>query len=136
MQVLVIIVQNAVLYSELGVATSAATFFRSIGVRSERRSRRDLFQRGCLDVKRHLHGTAIPRGFALANVTPASGRLPAAVHVGIKPEGAEAISTVFAIAVPIAALAAFTWLIPQRAQGGNFNRPCDDSRRLNTCREP
>ena len=31
MQVLVIIVQNAVPHSELGVATSAATFFRSIG---------------------------------------------------------------------------------------------------------
>jgi len=31
MQVLVLLVQNAVPYSELGVATSAATFFRSIG---------------------------------------------------------------------------------------------------------
>ena len=31
MQVLVIIVQNAVPHSELGVATSGATFFRSIG---------------------------------------------------------------------------------------------------------
>ena len=31
MQVLVLIVQNAVPYSELGVATSSATFFRSIG---------------------------------------------------------------------------------------------------------
>ena len=31
MQVLVLIVQNAVPYSELGVATSGATFFRSIG---------------------------------------------------------------------------------------------------------
>ena len=31
MQVLVIIVQNGVPHSELGVATSGATFFRSIG---------------------------------------------------------------------------------------------------------
>ena len=31
MQVLVLVVQNAVPYSELGVATSGATFFRSIG---------------------------------------------------------------------------------------------------------
>lgn len=31
MQVLVLIVQNAVPYEDLGVATSGATFFRSIG---------------------------------------------------------------------------------------------------------
>ena len=38
MQVLVLIVQNAVPYSELGVATSGATFFRSIGGPSAPRS--------------------------------------------------------------------------------------------------
>ena len=38
MQVLVLAVQNAVPYDMLGVATSGATLFRSIGGRSGRRS--------------------------------------------------------------------------------------------------
>ena len=46
MQVLVLIVQNAVPYSELGVATSGATFFRSIGgILRHRDLRCDLLQR-------------------------------------------------------------------------------------------
>lgn len=36
MQVLVLAVQNAVDYSDLGVATSGATLFRSMGARSAR----------------------------------------------------------------------------------------------------
>jgi hypothetical protein len=115
MQVLVIIVQNAVPHSELGVATSAATFFRSIGGSFGTAIFGAIFANVVVsDVKRHLHGIAIPRGFDLSDVTPKLlGKLPAAVHVGIVHGYAEAIGTVFAIAVPIAALAfVFTWLIP------------------------
>jgi EmrB/QacA subfamily drug resistance transporter len=115
MQVLVIIVQNAVPHSELGVATSAATFFRSIGGSFGTAIFGAIFANVVVsDVKKHLHGTAIPRGFDLSDVTPKLlGRLPAAVHSGIVYGYAEAIGTVFAIAVPIAALAfVFTWLIP------------------------
>jgi hypothetical protein len=115
MQVLVIIVQNAVPHSELGVATSAATFFRSIGGSFGTAIFGAIFANVVVsDVKRHLHGIAIPHGFDLSDVTPKLlGKLPAAVHVGIVNGYAEAIGTVFAIAVPIAALAfVFTWLIP------------------------
>jgi EmrB/QacA subfamily drug resistance transporter len=115
MQVLVIIVQNAVPHSDLGVATSAATFFRSIGGSFGTAIFGAIFANVVVsDVKKHLHGTAIPRGFDLEDVTPkVLGRLPTAVHVGIVYGYAEAIGTVFAIAVPIAALAfVFTWLIP------------------------
>jgi EmrB/QacA subfamily drug resistance transporter len=115
MQVLVIIVQNAVPHSDLGVATSAATFFRSIGGSFGTAIFGAIFANVVVsDVKKHLHGTPIPRGFDLENVTPkVLGQLPKAVHVGIVYGYAEAIGTVFAIAVPIAALAfVFTWLIP------------------------
>ena len=115
MQVLVIIVQNAVPHSDLGVATSAATFFRSIGGSFGTAIFGAIFSNVVVsDVRKHLHGTAIPRGFDLANVTPkVLGQLPKAVHTGIVYGYAEAIGTVFAIAVPIAALAfVFTWLIP------------------------
>jgi EmrB/QacA subfamily drug resistance transporter len=115
MQVLVIIVQNAVPHSDLGVATSAATFFRSIGGSFGTAIFGAIFANVVVsDVKRHLHGIAIPRGFDLENVTPkVLDQLPKAAHVGIVYGYAEAIGTVFAIAVPIAALAfIFTWLIP------------------------
>jgi len=115
MQVLVIIVQNAVPHSELGVATSAATFFRSIGGSFGTAIFGAIFANVVVsDVKRHLHGTPIPHSFNLSDVTPKLlGKLPVAVHVGIVNGYAEAIGTVFAIAVPIAALAfVFTWLIP------------------------
>jgi hypothetical protein len=115
MQVLVIIVQNAVPHSELGVATSAATFFRSIGGSFGTAIFGAIFSNVVVsDVKRHLHGIALPHGFDLENVTPKIlGKLPTAVHSGIVYGYAEAIGTVFAIAVPIAALAfVFTWLIP------------------------
>jgi EmrB/QacA subfamily drug resistance transporter len=115
MQVLVIIVQNAVPHSDLGVATSAATFFRSIGGSFGTAIFGAIFANVVVsDVKKHLHGIPIPRGFDLENVTPkVLGQLPKAVHVGIVYGYAEAIGTVFAIAVPIAALAfVFTWLIP------------------------
>ena len=115
MQVLVIIVQNAVPHSDLGVATSAATFFRSIGGSFVTAIFGAIFANVVVsDVKKHLHGIPIPRGFDLENVTPkVLGQLPKAVHVGIVYGYAEAIGTVFAIAVPIAALAfVFTWLIP------------------------
>jgi hypothetical protein len=115
MQVLVIIVQNAVPHSELGVATSAATFFRSIGGSFGTAIFGAIFSNVVVsDVRKHLHGTPIPHGFDLQDVTPkVLGHLPNAVHVGIVYGYAEAIGTVFAIAVPIAALAfVFTWLIP------------------------
>jgi MFS family permease len=115
MQVLVIIVQNAVPHNELGVATSMATFFRSIGGSFGTAIFGAIFANVVVsDVKRHLHGLSFPRGVDLANVTPKLlSKLPGPVHHGIVAGYAEAIGTVFAIAVPIAALAfVFCWLIP------------------------
>jgi EmrB/QacA subfamily drug resistance transporter len=116
MQVLVIIVQNAVPHSELGVATSGATFFRSIGGSFGTAIFGAIFANVLVgNLAKHLHGVSLPAGFTSANVTPALlGHLPAAVHAGFVAGYAESIQTVFIVAVPIAALAFLaSLLIPQ-----------------------
>jgi predicted MFS family arabinose efflux permease len=116
MQVLVIIVQNGVPHSELGVATSGATFFRSIGGSFGTAIFGAIFANVLVgNLARHLHGITLPHGFSSADATPALlSHLPAAVHAGFVAGYAESIQTVFLVAVPIAALAFLaTWLIPQ-----------------------
>jgi MFS family permease len=116
MQVLVIIVQNGVAHSELGVATSGATFFRSIGGSFGTAIFGAIFANVLVgNLTNHLHGLSLPAGFGAANATPAAlAHLPAAVYQGFVAGYAESIQTVFLIAVPIAALAFLaTWLIPQ-----------------------
>ncbi len=116
MQVLVIIVQNGVGHSELGVATSGATFFRSIGGSFGTAIFGAIFSNVLVgNLAGHLHGLSLPAGFSAADVTPAAlGHLPAAVHSGFVAGYAESIQTVFLIAVPIAVLAFLAaWLIPQ-----------------------
>ena len=116
MQVLVIIVQNGVPHSELGVATSGATFFRSIGGSFGTAIFGAIFANVLVgNLARHLHGISLPHGFSAADATPALlSHLPAAVHAAFVAGYAESIQTVFLVAVPIAALAFLaTWLIPQ-----------------------
>ncbi len=116
MQVLVIIVQNGVPHSELGVATSGATFFRSIGGSFGTAIFGAIFANVLVgNLASHLHGVTLPQGFSSADATPALLKhLPAAVHAGFVAGYAESIQTVFLVAVPIAALAfLFSWLIPQ-----------------------
>jgi EmrB/QacA subfamily drug resistance transporter len=116
MQVLVIIVQNGVPHSELGVATSGATFFRSIGGSFGTAIFGAIFSNVLVsNLASHLHGLGLPHGFSSADATPALlAHLPAAVHAGFVAGYAESIQTVFIVAVPIAALAFLaTWLIPQ-----------------------
>jgi EmrB/QacA subfamily drug resistance transporter len=116
MQVLVIIVQNGVPHSELGVATSGATFFRSIGGSFGTAIFGAIFANVLVgNLAKHLHGITLPHGFSSADATPALlSHLPAATHTGFVAGYAESIQTVFLVAVPIAALAFLaTWLIPQ-----------------------
>src|SRR6202042_1688208 len=96
MQVLVIIVQNGVPHSELGVATSGATFFRSIGGSLGTAVFGAIFSNVLAgNLTRHLHGVTLPRGFSAADVTPAVlDRLPAAVHAGFVSGYAESIQAV------------------------------------------
>jgi EmrB/QacA subfamily drug resistance transporter len=116
MQVLVIIVQNGVPHSELGVATSGATFFRSIGGSFGTAIFGAIFANLLVgNLANHLHGIKLPAGFTSANVTPAMlDLLPATVRHGFTAGYAESIQTVFLVAAPIAFLAFLaTWLIPQ-----------------------
>ena len=116
MQVLVLIVQNAVPYPELGVATSGATFFRSIGGCFGTAIFGAIFSNVLVgNLVRHLGNASLPTGLSSSSVTPAIlDRLPQAVHHGIAAAYAESIQTVFLIAAPIGAVAFLAaWFIPQ-----------------------
>ena len=124
MQVLVIAVQNAVPYEELGVATAGATFFRSIGGSFGAAIFGAIFANvigGRL--ARALHGYPVPRDLG-SSVSPASlQHLPAGVHAAVASAYASTVGTVFRVAVPIMGLAfLLTWLLPEvrlRAHVGN-----------------
>jgi hypothetical protein len=116
MQVLVLIVQNAVPYSELGVATSGATFFRSIGGSIGTAIFGAVFSNVLAGNLVHQLGRSkLPHGLSSASVTPAIlDRLPVAVHHHVAVAYSLSIQTVFTIATPIAAIAFLVaWLIPQ-----------------------
>jgi EmrB/QacA subfamily drug resistance transporter len=114
MQVLVLAVQNDVEYRNLGVATSGATFFRSIG--------------GCFGVAicgaifsnrlgAELAGLAnLPPALASGNVTRDQvAQLPPAARDAFVGAYADALSTVFLVCAPIAALAfGLAWLLPEK----------------------
>ena len=134
MQVLVLIVQNAVPYPELGVATSGATFFRSIGGSFGTAIFGAIFSNVLVgNLVRHLGNARLPTGLSSSSVTPAIlDKLPQAVHHGIAAAYAESIQTVFVIAAPIGAIAFLaTWFIPQvelrRGVGAAPEPPSDTS---------
>ncbi len=119
MQVLVIAVQNAVPYEELGVATAGATFFRSIGGSFGAAIFGAIFANligGRLTTALHgyLHGHAIPKGLG-ESVDPALlHHLPAGVHAAVTSAYASTVGTVFLVAVPIMGLAfVLTWFLPE-----------------------
>jgi EmrB/QacA subfamily drug resistance transporter len=107
-QVLVIAVQNAIDYSDLGAGTSGATFFRSIGGSFGTAVFGAIFS-GVLagDLARALHGVSLPRGIsASSGASPAVlDHLPAAVRSGYINGYAQALHTVFLYAAPVGALA-------------------------------
>jgi EmrB/QacA subfamily drug resistance transporter len=116
MQVLVLIAQNAVPYSELGVATSGATFFRSIGGSFGAAIFGAIFSNVLVgNLVRHLGTAKLPTGLSSSSVTPAIlDKLPQAAHHAIAAAYAESIQTVFVIAAPIGVIAFLaSWLIPQ-----------------------
>jgi EmrB/QacA subfamily drug resistance transporter len=115
MQTLVLVVQNAVPYSELGVATSGATFFRSIGGSFGTAIFGAIFS-NVLVGNLVRHGiTGKVSGLSSSSITPAIlDKLPVAVHRGLEAAYSQSIETVFVIAAPIAFIAfVAAWLIPQ-----------------------
>jgi len=125
MQVLVIAVQNAVSYADLGAATGGATFFRSIGGSFGTAVFGAVFANVLVsNLASSLDGLSLPRGVTAASgASPAElARLPAAVHAAYISGYAASLRTVFLVAVPVGALAfVLSWTlkdVPLRATAG------------------
>jgi len=115
MQVLVIAVQNAVDYRNLGAATSGVTFFRSIGGSFGTAIFGAIFSN---QLASHLSSLAssLPSGFNLstAESVAAIQHLPAAVRAEVVHAYTQSLSTVFLVAVPVIAVAfILSWLLPE-----------------------
>jgi EmrB/QacA subfamily drug resistance transporter len=116
MQVLVLAVQNAVDYKDLGVATSGATLFRSIGGSVGTAILGSIF---ATRLKTELT-LSLPSGASrlltgAGRADPATlKRLPPAVHVAYVHAFASALDTVFTVAAVVVAFAfALSWVLEQ-----------------------
>ena len=115
MQVLVVAVQNAVGYEYLGTATSAATFFRSIGGSFGVAAFGAVFNnRNAADLPKYVPASALHKVSPRALIgSPAQLRLlPTAVHHGVVLAFSQALATVFLFSIPVG-LAAFalSWFV-------------------------
>ena len=109
MQVLVVVVQNSVTQKDIGVATSTATFFRSmggsIGV--------PIFGAIFSNVLIAKLVTDLPEGFHLGGLSGGIGnaspqvldKLPAAIHSGVVHAFSQSLGSVFLAGVPFAVIA-------------------------------
>ncbi|HUJ07261.1 MAG TPA: MDR family MFS transporter [Streptosporangiaceae bacterium] len=117
MQVLVIAVQNAVDYADLGAGTSGTTFFRSIGGSFGTAVFGAIFDNVLPgNIAASLHGRTLPPGVGVTSgASPAAlGRLPAPVHAALVSGYSQSIRTVFLAAVPVGALAfALSWTLKE-----------------------
>ncbi|HEV2372173.1 MAG TPA: MDR family MFS transporter [Streptosporangiaceae bacterium] len=115
LQVLVVAVQNAVSYTDLGAATGGATFFRSIGGSFGTAVFGAVFANVLAgNLVASLHGLSLPHGLtASSGASPAVlAHLPAAVHLGYITGYAKSLQTVFLVGVPFGALAfLLSWTI-------------------------
>ncbi|QES41388.1 EmrB/QacA family drug resistance transporter [Streptomyces venezuelae] len=106
MQVLVLIVQNAVSYEDLGVATSGATFFRSIGASFGVAIFGTIFTNRLGDkLTDALAGQQLPQGLSVSTLKAdprGIARLPADLRPGALHAYASSITDVFLYAAPVA----------------------------------
>ncbi|WP_425245138.1 DHA2 family efflux MFS transporter permease subunit [Streptomyces sp. NEAU-NA10] len=128
MQVLVLIVQNAVSYEDLGVATSGATFFRSIGASFGVAIFGTVFA-GRLDDKlaAAFRGVVLPPGVspdALAADPRVIADLPPALRPAVLHAYASAITDVFLYAAPVALLGfLLAWFLREDRLRGSVTAP-------------
>jgi hypothetical protein len=127
MQVLVLAVQNAVDYRDLGTATSGATFFRSIGSSVGVATFGTVFN---AQLTHHL-STDVPAGAvgvcapqALSTASGSVAACPPAVQDWYINAYVQSIHTIFLAAVPVGVLAfILAWLIPEVKLRGAADRP-------------
>ncbi|WP_460858346.1 MDR family MFS transporter [Nocardiopsis coralliicola] len=109
MQVIVVAVQNAADYSDLGAATSAATFFRSIGGAIGTSAFGAVFAATLSsNVAEQLRGVSLPPDVDASQLQNDPGQLaqlPAQIQDRFLAAYAGAVDTVFLSAVPLAVLA-------------------------------
>ncbi|MFF2507023.1 DHA2 family efflux MFS transporter permease subunit [Streptomyces sp. NPDC058067] len=128
MQVLVLIVQNAVSYEDLGVATSGATFFRSIGASFGVAIFGTVFAtRLTGKLTDALAGRTLPPGVDV-NALKADPRgisaLPPAVRAPVLHAYASSITDVFLYAAPVAFVAfALAWFLKEDKLRGSVTAP-------------
>ncbi|MFE9725220.1 DHA2 family efflux MFS transporter permease subunit [Streptomyces sp. NPDC005794] len=128
MQVLVLIVQNSVGYEDLGVATSGATFFRSIGASFGVAVFGTIFtNRLTGKLEEALSGRSLPPGVdagALAADPRAIGRLPADLRPSVLNAYATSITDVFLYAAPVVLVAfLFAWFLKEEPLRGSVTAP-------------
>ncbi|WP_129309393.1 MDR family MFS transporter [Streptomyces sp. L2] len=128
MQVLVLIVQNAVAYEDLGVATSGATFFRSIGASFGVAIFGTVFATRLADkLTAAFRGVHLPPGVS-ADTLKADprgiGALPPALRPAALHAYAASITDVFLYAAPVAALGfVLAWLLKEDRLRGSVTAP-------------
>lgn len=112
MQVLVLAVQNAVDYTQLGVATSGATLFRSMGGSLGTAILGAIFTNR---LSHELAGTSAASAVGGSIDTSALKKLPVAIRDVYTGAFTDALSTVFLVAAAIVVLAfLLAWLIEER----------------------
>ncbi|WP_079161527.1 MDR family MFS transporter [Streptomyces fodineus] len=128
MQVLVLIVQNAVSYEDLGVATSGATFFRSIGASFGVAIFGTVFASRLGDkLAAAFRGVPLPPGVS-ANALKSDPRGIAALPPALRPAAlhayASAITAVFLYAAPVALLGfLLAWFLKEDRLRGSVTAP-------------
>ncbi|MGI5198494.1 DHA2 family efflux MFS transporter permease subunit [Streptomyces sp. CA-288835] len=128
MQVLVLIVQNAVSYEDLGVATSGATFFRSIGASFGVAIFGTIFASRLADkLTTALAGQPLPPGItpdALESDPRGISELPSALRLSAVQSYASAITDVFLYAAPVAVLGfVLAWFLREDKLRGSVTVP-------------
>jgi MFS family permease len=112
MQVLVLAVQNAVDYADLGVATSSASLFRSMGGSLGTAALGAVFT---ARLTAELAGTPAARVSGGSANPAAIQHLPAAIRDTYTGAFSDSLSTVFLVGAAILAVAfVLSWLIPER----------------------
>jgi EmrB/QacA subfamily drug resistance transporter len=119
MQILIVAVQNSVDYDDLGVATSGATLFRSIGGSVGTALLGAVFatqlSSNLTDAFGHLGRGNVPGALSTGAVNPAAiGQLPGPAHDAYLHAFTDSLNTVFLVAAAIGVVAfALSWFIAE-----------------------
>lgn len=128
MQVLVLVVQNSVSYADLGVATSGATFFRSIGASFGVAIFGTIFTNRLGDkLSGALKGVPLPPGLDASRLEAdprAIGSLPAVLRTRVLDAYSTSITDVFLYAAPVVLVAfVVAWFLKEDKLRGSVTAP-------------